>query len=108
MSVQPDELTPSAAALLGDGAYPESQVSYGGATYWLEKSADAGKRLVAVAAEESALGSFEGAVKQTDDGLRLVAETTSENARALRSALPWLAPSRFGLHTSAGFGDRLG
>ncbi len=27
---------------------------------------------------------------------------------ALRSALPWLTPSRMGLHTSAGFGDRLG
>ena len=35
-------------------------------------------------------------------------ETTPENALALRSALPWLTPSRFGLHTSAGFGDRLG
>ena len=37
-----------------------------------------------------------------------MAETTAENALALRSALPWLTPSRFGLHTSAGFGDRLG
>ena len=41
MSVESDELGPSATALLGDGAYPESQVSYGGATYWLERSIDA-------------------------------------------------------------------
>ena len=47
-------------------------------------------------------------MEAVDGGFRLVAETTSENARALRSALPWLTPSRFGLHTSAGFGDRLG
>src|SRR5215210_3774198 len=108
MSAQPDELDPSAGSLLGDGAYPESQVSYSGGTYWLERSADGGKRLVAVASDEVALRGFTGAVEQTDDGLRLVADTTPENALALRSALPWLTPSRFGLHTSAGFGDRLG
>ena len=34
----------------------------------------------------------------------MVAETTPDNALALRSALRWLTPSRFGLHTSAGFG----
>ena len=54
MSSGPDPLDPSAAALLGDDAYPESQVSYGGATYWLERSADGAKRLVAVAEDESA------------------------------------------------------
>ena len=47
-------------------------------------------------------------MERIDGGVRLEAETSSENARALRSALPWLTPSRFGLHTSAGFGDRLG
>ena len=51
---------------------------------------------------------FVGTSETVDGGLRLVAETTPENALALRSALPWLKPSRFGLHTSAGFGDRLG
>ena len=108
MSAGPDQLSPSAAALLGDSAYPESQVSYGGVTYWLERSADGIKRLVAVAEDESAFRGFTGTAERVDGKLRLVAETTPENALALRSALPWLNPSRFGLHTSAGFGDRLG
>jgi hypothetical protein len=108
MSAGPDELAPAAADLLGDRAYPESQVSYGGATYWLERSDDGSKRLVAVADDESAFRHFAGSVEQMESGVRFVAETTPENAAALRSALPWLTPSRFGLHTSAGFGDRLG
>ena len=50
MSARPDPLDSSATALLGDGAYPESQVSYGGATYWLERPASFvdGVRAVAV------------------------------------------------------------
>ena len=108
MSAQPDELDPSVATLLGDSAYPDSQVSYGGATYWLERSADGAKRLVAVANEESAFDRFAGTVETLDGKVRLAAETTAENAMALRSALPWLTPSPHGLHTSAGFGDRLG
>ncbi len=108
MSTRPDELAPSAAALLSDQAYPESQVSYGGATYWLERSADGSKRLVAVADDESTFRRFTGNSERIDGQVRFTAETTADNALALRSALPWLTPSRFGLHTSAGFGDRLG
>ena len=108
MSARPDELAPSATALLGDRAYQESQVSYGGATYWLERSADGGKRLVAVADDEYAFRGFVGTVERLDGQVRLVADIRPENALALRAALPWLSPTRFGLHTSAGFGDRLG
>jgi hypothetical protein len=108
MSVQPDPLDSAAGTLLGDGAYPESQVAYGGATYWLERTAGGAKRMVAVADDASTLADFDGAVETVDGRGRLVAETTADNARALRSALPWLTPSRSGLHTSAGFGDRLG
>ena len=108
MSAQPDPLDPAAATLLTDGAYPESQVSYGGATYWLERSSGGVKRLVAVADEESTFDRFAGTVETVDGRVRLVAENTAANALALRSALPWLTPSRIGLHTSAGFGDRLG
>jgi hypothetical protein len=108
MTTGPDELDPSAATLLNDGAYPESQVSYEGATYWLERSADGAKRLVAVADGEAAFRGFAGTTERTNGQVRLVADTTPENAQALRSALPWLTPSRFGLHTSVGFGDRLG
>ena len=99
MSAQPDELDPSVATLLGDSAYPDSQVSYGGATFWLERSADSAKRLVAVATEESAFDGFAGTVESRDGKVRLAAETTAENALALRSALPWLTPSPHGLHT---------
>jgi tagaturonate epimerase len=108
MSARPDPLDRSAATLLGDGAYPESQVSYAGATYWLERSADGAKRLVAVAMEKSIFDRFGGTVETFDGRVRLLAETTAHNALALRSALPWLNPTRLGLHTSAGFGDRLG
>ena len=107
MSAQTDQ-PGSAAATLGDRAYPESQISHEGGTYWLERSADGTKRLVAVVPEEATLRDFTGSVEAVDGGFRLEAETTAENARALRSALPWLTPSRFGLHTSVGFGDRLG
>jgi hypothetical protein len=77
MSIQPDQLAPSAVALLGDRAYLESQVSYGGATYWLERSADGLKRLVAVADDESAFRGFAGTTETSDGDVRLVAETTS-------------------------------
>src|SRR5687767_2384860 len=100
MTARPDEPgSSSAAALVRDRAYPESQISYGGGTYWLERSVDGVKRLVIVAADESALRGFVGTSERVEGGLRLVAETTPENALALRSALPWLNPSRFGLHT---------
>jgi tagaturonate epimerase len=105
---RPDQLGPSAGTLLGDRVYPESQVSHEGVTYWLERSLDGVKRLVAVADDESGIRGFTGTTEGSDGEVRFVAETTPENALALRSALPWLNPSRFGLHTSAGFGDRLG
>jgi tagaturonate epimerase len=108
MPVQPDDLGPSVTELLEDRAYPESQVSHGGVTYWLERSPDGVKRLVAVAEDESAFRGFTGTTESSNGEIRFVAETTPENALALRSVLPWLKPSRFGLHTSAGFGDRLG
>jgi tagaturonate epimerase len=108
MTARPDELGPSATALLGDRAYPESLVSYEGATYWLERGVDGAKRLMIVADDESAFRGFAGTAERVDGKVRFVAETTPENALALRSVLPWLTPSRFGLRTSAGFGDRLG
>jgi hypothetical protein len=108
MSTRPDEQTRATDASLGDGAYPDSKVAHEGATYWLERSPDGAKRLVAVAADQSALSDFTGSTESVDGGVRLVAPLTADNALALRSALPWLTPSRFGLHTSAGFGDRLG
>jgi hypothetical protein len=108
MTARPDELASAATDLLGERAYPESQVSYAGVTYWLERSSDGGKRLIAVADDQSRFRDFKGATEQVDDRVRLVAESTPDNALALRAALPWLTPTCFGLQTSAGFGDRLG
>ncbi len=108
MSAQPEPLDASAATLLGDGAYPESQVAFNGATYWLERSVGGGKRLRGVAGDESAFRGFAGAVDSVDGQARLSAEASADNAVALREALPWLTPSRLGLHTSIGCGDRLG
>ena len=68
MSARPDELGPSGTAPLGDRAYPESQVSHGGATYWLERSVDGVKRLVAVADDESAFRGFAGTARPSMAG----------------------------------------
>ena len=108
MNARPDILDPSASALLGDGAYLASQVSYGGATFWLQRSDDGQKRLLAVADDPAAFRGFAGSIDNRGGKAHLVAETSAENAAALRAALPWLTPSRLGLGTSAGFGDRLG
>ena len=88
--------------------YSESEVVRGGTRYWLERSSDGSKRLVVEATDEASLRGFAGQREPGGLGTRLVAPTTAENAAALRAALPWLTPSRFGLHTSMGFGDRLG
>ena len=64
MSVRPDELASAATDLLGDRAYPESQVSYAGVTYWLERADDDVKRLVVVAEDESALRDFTGTAER--------------------------------------------
>ena len=51
MSASPED--PATATVpMGDRAYPESQVSHAGGTYWLERSAEGTKRLVAVVSEE--------------------------------------------------------
>lgn len=108
MTAHPDRVDDAAQSAMGHGAYRESQVSHGGATFWLERSSDGSKRLVALAEDEAALDGFQGSTEQLEGRTRLVADTSAENALALRAALPWLTPTRFGLHTSAGFGDRLG
>ena len=53
--------------------YPESEVVQGGARYWLERSPDGTKQLVAEAADEAALRAFAGQRETSDSGTRLVA-----------------------------------
>ena len=75
MSAPPQE-PGTTATTVGDRAYPESQVSHAGGTYWLERSADGAKRLVAIVAEESAVRAFAGSVEAVDGGFRpAVADT---------------------------------
>ena len=83
--------------------YAESRVEHEGATFWLEKTEN-GKQLVIEGGDAALLDTFAGAA----DGGRFVAPANADNALALRSALPWLKPRRWGLEMSAGTGDRLG
>lgn len=83
--------------------YPPSRVEHDGATFWLEKGGD-GKELVIAGADSRVLDSFEGSA----DGDAFRAPANPDNAKALRAALPWLAPRLRGLQTTAGTGDRLG
>ena len=83
--------------------YPASRVEHEGATFWLEKGRD-GKELVIAGADAGVLDGFAG----SPDGDAFRAPASPDNALALRSALPWLAPRLRGLQTTAGTGDRLG
>ncbi len=74
-----------------------------GVSYWLEGSG-AAKTLVIDSVEESLTAGFSG---QIQGGL-FRGPLSSGNARALRQALPHLAPAKFGVALSAGCGDRLG
>ena len=88
--------------------YESSVVEYEGTTYVLARLANGEKRLI-VEGETTALSIAEVAVftGTRQDG-KLICEPTPANAVALRSRLPWLNPEPLGLHTSFGFGDRIG
>jgi hypothetical protein len=91
------------------GLIPASVVDHAGLTVGVGR-AGAEWRVVAEApATADALQAFEGEVCRSADGVaRVVGPASARNAAAVRAALPWLAPRPIGLHTSAGFGDRLG
>lgn len=88
-------------------AYPNSFVRFGGTSFWLEL-VDGAKRLFVRSSDERVRARFHGDVTTSGDDPLLVCPTTPENATALRTALPWLAPRPLGLATSVGMGDRLG
>ncbi|MBL8131778.1 MAG: hypothetical protein JNL42_07960 [Anaerolineae bacterium] len=80
-----------------------SGVALEGASYALVgREADGGR---ALSVKGSTTGFSAALAEASDAG---VYPLTAENARALRSRLPWLNPVPLGLRTSAGFGDRLG
>ncbi len=84
--------------------YAASRVSHDGADFWLRKNDDGTKALVIANAPQAVLDAFAGQA----EGDVFVAPADADNAAALRTALPWLTPRRWGLETSAGTGDRLG
>ena len=84
-------------------AYPASRVQQGDSTFWLERGEGADV-LAIEGADTATLDAFTG----TADGGIFRGPATAANAAALRQALPWLAPTTFGLATSAGCGDRIG
>lgn len=72
-------------------------------TYALATTAIPGEKVLAV---QGHTNGFVGERLHSDQVM--LCARTPENARVLRTRLPWLQPSVLGLQTSAGFGDRLG
>lgn len=79
-----------------------SIIREGGATFFLARTSK-GARILGILGDDAG---FSG-TRDDASGI-LLCQLTAENAAALRSRLPWLAPVPLGLRTSAGFGDRLG
>jgi len=57
---------------------------------------------------ERVLDDFEGETSAVAGGTLRVGPRSARNLAGLRSRLDWLRPRPLGIHTSAGFGDRLG
>jgi hypothetical protein len=93
---------------LGLGVLPASLVTEPDAEFGLTR-AETGMRLVVLAGPAVPwLGQFEGEHSRHGDRILVVGPLSARNAAALRARLRWLRPALVGLHTSAGFGDRLG
>jgi hypothetical protein len=92
----------------GDALYLDSFV-VAGAAYFLLRG-QPGKQLAIIGQPSSPqVAPFHGEAQAFRDGYTLLlCPTDHANAAALRRALPWLTPTRLGLATSAGCGDRLG
>ena len=87
----------------GPTIYPGSPVEQEGTTYFLGRDDGDGTKRLGVRGD---LTGFEGARDASSGVLRCA--LTKGNAAALRARLPWLRPVALGVHTSAGFRDRLG
>ena len=93
----------------GAAVVPSSFMVHEGAAYWLETT-ETGRQLGVLAPSgHAALATVDGQSQGEYDGAQfLLAPVDHAQASGLRKLLPWLAPRPIGLHTSAGFGDRLG
>jgi hypothetical protein len=91
--------------------YPSSIVATQRLLFFLGRKAGS-KQLGCVSQEAAPLANFGGQTTSvTDEGTDLtlfLGPTSAANAASLRSLLPFLQPRPWGLHKSAGCGDRLG
>lgn len=85
-----------------------SVLEHGGLVVGLARAGAAWRLLAGTTGTPDALQAFEGDLIREGGLTQLVGPASTRNAAAVRAALPWLAPRPLGLHTSAGFGDRLG
>jgi hypothetical protein len=84
-------------------AYPESLVESEGATFFLTRAQEGGRKMLGVVGDPGGLK--DGFTRH--NGTRFF-PLTQANAAALRARLEWLRPQPLGVQLSAGFGDRLG
>lgn len=98
------------SASFGTPRYPASFVVLEACAFWLDRGEQGKKRLFVLApAEHPHLTRFQGeAMAFRDTYVLKTCPLSATNAQALRDVLTWLKPVPLGLHTSAGFGDRLG
>jgi hypothetical protein len=89
--------------LTGLTVYPRSVTQADGTTFFLARGPQ--EKVLGI------LGDTTGFERNSQFAIRnsqFLCSLTPVNAAALRDRLPWLRPVPLGLHTSAGFGDRLG
>ena len=85
---------------------PRSPVSVAGAEIGLARP---GPRVAILAPSGSAvMNGFQGESSARADRTLVLGPTSAANLDAVRTLLTWLRPRPLGVHTSAGFGDRLG
>lgn len=87
---------------------PSSIASHDGLTLALAGEGTRTLLVVRAPAGSPAVSRFEGETITEAGETRVVGPLSPSNAAAVRACLPWLEPRPLGLHTSAGFGDRLG
>lgn len=103
----PESLAPLAVPREGQ-ILPRSVAEHAGIVVALARAGANLFVLASTAGGPDGLRHFDGEVTHEAGVTRLVGPASAANAAAVRAALPWLTPRPIGLHTSAGFGDRLG
>ena len=85
-----------------------SMIRQDGVEFALARAGSHQHLLIYAPSTSKVLDFFTGESATIVDRTLLVCPLSSQNAKGLRLALPWLRPQPLGLSTSAGLGDRLG